>query len=53
MREPEVVVSLSDVIGEFVAERKPDTNRRAGIINEVDADDFCLFAAVERECRAG
>ena len=49
MREPKVVLPFGDVIGEFIAERKPDSNRSARVVDQVDSDDLRLLAAVERE----
>ena len=52
MREPKIVLPLGDVVGELVAEREPDTERHAGVIDKVDPDDLRLFATVERESGA-
>ena len=49
MGEPEVVLPLGDVVGKLVAEREPDPDRRAGAIDQIDPDDFGLFASVECE----
>src|ERR1700728_1252356 len=53
MREPKIVLPLGDVVGELVAQREPDTERRAGVIDKIDANDLRLFAAVKRESGAG
>ena len=53
MREPKIVLPFGDVVGELVAQREPDTERRAGVIDKVDPDDLRLFAAVERESGTG
>ena len=51
MREPKIVLALGDMVGELIAERESDTERRAGVIDKVDANDLRLFAAIEREMR--
>ena len=53
MREPKIVLPFGDVIGEFVAEREPDSNRSAGGVDQINPDDLRLFAAVKREGRTG
>src|SRR6185437_3470106 len=52
MGEIEIVLPLGDMVGELVAERKADAARRAVAVDEIDADDLRLLAAVEREGRA-
>src|SRR5271167_1510838 len=53
MREPKVVLPFGNVIGEFVAERPPDSNRSAGAVDHINAGDLRLLAAVEREGGTG
>src|SRR4029077_12705247 len=53
MREPQIVLPLGDVVGELVAEREPDTNGQASVVDQVDPDDLRLFTAVECESGAG
>ena len=53
MREVQVVLALGDVIGEFVADREAEPLRRAVGRDEVEADDFRFFAAIERETGRG
>jgi hypothetical protein len=49
MRKPEIVLSLGEMIREFVAERETDSDRSAGSINDVNSNDLRLFAGVERK----
>ncbi|GJE72756.1 hypothetical protein CHKEEEPN_4317 [Methylorubrum podarium] len=51
MGEPEVVAALRDVVGELVGQGEAETDRPAGLIDQVDAGDLRLLAAVEGEGR--
>ena len=42
----EIVLTLEDMVGEFVANREADSSRRSVSINDVDAGDFRLLAAI-------
>src|SRR6478672_7556587 len=53
MREIEVVLTLHDMIGIFIAEREAEPYRLALRRNHVDAGDFRLFTAIEGEIGEG
>ena len=53
MGEPEIVLSLGDMVGKFVAQRKAEAERRAVGADDIEADDFRLLAAIQREGRRG
>ncbi len=52
MREPEIVLSLGEMIREFVAERETDSDRSRSSIDDVNSNDLRFFASVERKSRA-
>ena len=49
MGEPEVIAALGDMVGEFVGEREAQAARPAVGVDQIDAGDLGLLAAVERE----
>ena len=49
MREVQIVLALGDVVGELVADGEAEALRRAIGRDHVEADDFRLFATIERE----
>ncbi len=49
MRQPQVIATLGDVIRELVGEAEADTARIARGVDDVNAGNLRLFAAVERE----
>src|SRR5687768_10996385 len=53
MGEIQVVLSLGHVVGELVADGEAEPSRYAGRIDQVQADELGLLAAVEREYRRG
>ncbi len=53
MRQPEIVLALGDVVGELVAEREADAERRAVLADDIDRCDLRLLAAVLGEGRRG
>ena len=52
MGEPQVILFLGHMVGEFVAERETDPDRLTFGIDDVDAGDLRLLPAVERKGRA-
>ena len=49
MGEIEIVLPLGDMVGILVAQREAQAHRAALVVDQVEARQFRLLAAVERE----